>query len=440
MNRRSLLQFGASLGVLGLPRYVWAQGKKVVSFWYEAATPQQQQALDDALVKPFDAAHPGEDLQILYRGEDVDKQLRIALLSGEGPDVVYTAGPGYVATMAQAHQLLPMTAYAKQYGWNDKIIPVLLQTGVYKGTLYALPKTYETMHLFYDEVLFARNGWQPPRTLAELDQLAAAMKGKGLVPFGAGNADWRGSNEWYVTLVLNNYAGPDAVAKALAGDLPWTDPLFVQAIDILKGWYQKGYFGQNYFSLTDEQAFASITNGKAGMSPNGTWAFGWVPTYFNDSSHKLGVVPFPTLRDGLAYPIYPLGIGSTLSINKNAQNADGAAQVFDMIFSKPFYDRITKTWSGDWNIPLVDRAGVDLAANTSLVYAQTVASLHGAVLKGQYGYTTWTFWPPATEEYMINGIEQVWLGKITTEAYLRKVDALFKREKREGRVPPLPAR
>lgn len=440
MKRRPLLKLSTGLCFALLPAAVRAQTKKAVTFWYEAATPPQQQALSSALVKLFDAAHPSEDLQILYRGEDVDKQLRIALLSGSGPDVVYTAGPGYVATMAQAKELLPLTSYAAKYGWNDKIIPVLLQTGLYNGTLYALPKTYETMHLFYDKVLFAQNGWTPPKTLAELDQLAEAMKAKGLVPFGAGNADWRGSNEWYITLVLNNYAGPDNVAKALRGEMPWTDPMFVQAIDILKGWYQRGYFGSNYFSLTDEQAFATIANGKAGMSPNGTWAFGYVPTYFDEKAHKLGVVPFPTLRDGLAYPIYPLGIGSTLSINKNAANPDGAAEVFDMIFSKPFYDRITKTWSGDWNIPLVDRSGVDLATNTSPVYAETIASLHDAVGKGQYGYTTWTFWPPATEEYMINGIEQVWLGKVSTEAYLKKVDALFKREKREGRVPPLPGR
>lgn len=440
MDRRSLLQMAAGLGVLSLPSRVIAQTKKAVTFWYEAATPKQQRALGDALVKPFDTAHPDEDLKILYRGEDVDKQLRIALLSGSGPDVVYTAGPGYVATMAQAHQLLPLTDYAKRYDWTKKIIPVLLETGMYNGVLYALPKTYETMHLFYDKMLFEKYGWTPPRSLTELDQLAEAMKAKGLVPFGAGNADWRGSNEWYVTIVLNNYAGPDNVAKALRGEMPWTAPVFVEAINILKGWYQKGYFGENYFSLTDEQAFASITNGKAGMSPNGTWAFGWVDTYFDNKSHKLGVVPFPTLRPGLAYPIYPLGIGSTLSINKHAENPDGAAQVFDMIFSTPFYNRITKTWFGDWNIPLVDRSGVDLAANTSPIYAETITSLHDAVMKGQYGYTTWTFWPPATEEYMINGIEQVWLGKVSAEDYLKKVDRLFKREKQEGRVPPLPAR
>lgn len=422
----------------GTAAHTAAQAAGPVSFWYEAANPDQQKVLQDALVGPFNAAHPDEPLQLSIRGSVLDKQLRVALLSGSGPDVVYTAGPSYVATMAEAGQLLPLTDYAKAKGWDAKVLPLFLKLGTYNGTLYALPKTYETMHLYYDQVLFKQNGWTPPTNLKELETLADAMKAKGLVPFGAGNADWRGTNEWYVTIVLNNYAGPEMVAKALRGEVPWTAPEFVAAIDLLKSWYQKGYFGQNYFSLTDEQAFATIASGQSGMSPNGTWAFGWVNTYFKDQSHQIGVVPFPTLREGLPSPIYPIGIGSTLSINKHAKNPDGAADVLDAVFEPAFYDRITKGWPGDWNVPLQDTGGVDLAKNTSPTYAATIASIKDAVGKGQFGYTTWTFWPPATEQYLINGIEQVWLGKVSSQDYLAQLDTLFKKEKAEGKVPPLP--
>ena len=41
--------------------------------------------------------------------------------------------------------------------------------------------------------------------------------------------------------------------------------------------------------------------------------------------------------------------------------------------------------------------------------------------QGNFGYTTWTFWPPATEDYLIHGIEQVWLGQISTADYLAKM-------------------
>ena len=87
---------------------------------------------------PFNAANPEYDLSIDFRGSELDKQLRVAMLSGSGPDVVYTAGPSYVASMAQAGQLLALDDYAQKLGWNDRILPVFVELGKYNGKLYAL--------------------------------------------------------------------------------------------------------------------------------------------------------------------------------------------------------------------------------------------------------------------------------------------------------------
>jgi len=61
----------------------------------------------------------------------------------------------------------------------------VLQTEGFDGHIYGLPRTHETMTLFYNETLFDKNAWQPPKTLAELQALAAAMMQKGITPFGA---------------------------------------------------------------------------------------------------------------------------------------------------------------------------------------------------------------------------------------------------------------
>ena len=179
-------------------------------------------------------------------------------------------------------------------GWNDRVLPVFLELGKYNGQLYALPKTYETLGLFYNKTLFETNGWTAPTTIAELETLADAMLAKGIVPFGAGNADWRPTNEHYVSIVLNSVAGPENVYKALTGEIPWTAEPFVKAIDTLNSWWQKGYFGPNYFSLTGEQAFAQVATGQAGMSPTGTWNFQNVPRYFPQNNAEPGFVGFPS--------------------------------------------------------------------------------------------------------------------------------------------------
>lgn len=416
-----------------------AQDRKPIFWWYETITPENRDLLQSMLVDPFNAAHPDQDLSIDIRGTELDKQLRVALLSGAGPDIVYTAGPSYVAAMAQAGQLLPLDDYAAKLGWNDRLLPLFLQLGQYNGKLYALPKTYETLGLFYNKTLFDQNGWQPPKTIAELETLAEAMKAKGLVPFAAGNADWRPANEHYVSMVFNSIAGPDNVYKALTGEIPWTAEPFVRSIDTLNKWWQAGYFGPDYFSLTGEQAFAQVATGRAGMAPTGTWNFQNVPTYFPAANAVPAFAGFPS-ADGVPYPIYPLGIGSTFSIAATSQNPDGAAAVIDRVFSDDFYGEINSVWQGEWNTPLKDLSKVKMSADVLPLYTDTMKTLAASVAAGQYGYTTWTFLPPATDTYLVSGVEEVWLGRITTAQFLEKLDQTFKQEKAQGKVPAVPAR
>lgn len=439
MDRRTFLVggLGASLVPL-MNRFAFAAGQPV-TWWYESAAPAQQAAIAEILVGGFNAAHPEYSLMVDYRGSELDKQMRVALLSGNGPDVVYTAGPSYVAPMARAGQLLALDDYARKYGWNERILPVFLEMGKYDGKLYAVPKTYETLGLFYNKAVLAKNGWKVPTTLAELETLAdEALKAK-LVPFASGNAGWRGNNEHYVTIVFNSIAGPENVYKALKGELPWTAEPFVTAIDRLNSWWQKGYFGPDYFSLETEQFFAQMAAGRSPMLPSGTWHFQYIQSYFKDNADDCGFVGFPSAED-IGEPVYALGVGSTLSIAAASQNPDGAAAAIDYVFSPEFYSKMNSVWQGEWNTPLEDLSMVKISSDVPALYAESMKTLAEAVGDNKYGYTSWTFLPPATNTQLINGIEEVWLGRATVADYLAQIDAAFQEELADGKVPAVPAR
>ena len=439
MNMNAWILSGTAVAALTLiAPLAMAQDAAPITWWYEQANPTSQGHLKNILVDPFNASHPGQNLSIDFRGNELDKQLRVAMLSGQGPDIVYTPGPAYVAAMAGAGQLLPLDDYAAKLGWTDSVLPVFLSMGTYEGKLYALPKTYETLGLFYNKTLFEANGWTAPTSIAELEILADAMLAKKIIPFGAGNADWRGANEHYVSIILNSVAGPENVAKALRGEIPWTSEPFVTAIDTLNKWWQAGYFGPDYFSLTGEQSFALIATGEAGMSPTGTWRFGSVNTYFLPAKAEPGFVGFPS-AEGIPSPIYALGVGSTFSIAATSANPDGAAAVIDYVFTEEFYSAMNTAWQGEWNMPLRDLSGVTLGDEVLPLYSEVMADLAAAVNQNQFGYTTWTFLPPATNTYLISGIEEVWLGSITTQDYLTQLDTIFQQELAEGKVPAVPS-
>ncbi len=440
MKRREFM--GASLGVIAAvlaAQSGWAQDKKPITWWYETASPENKDALQKLLIDVFNAAHPDQDLSIDYRGSELDKQLRVALLSGSGPDIVFTAGPSYVAAIAQAGQLKALDEYAAKYGWNDRLLPVFLELGKYDGKLYALPKTYETLGLFYNKTLFEKNGWTVPTNTTELEALADAMLAQKIVPFAAGNADWRPTNEHYISIVINSIAGPENVYKALTGEIPWTAEPFVKAIETLNNWWQKGYFGPNYFSLTGEQAFAQVATGQAGMAPTGTWNFSNVGTYFPPNNAEPGFVGFPS-DPSVGAPVFALGVGSTFSIASTSENADGAAEVIDYVFSDKFYGDINSVWQGEWNTPLRDLSKVQVSSDVLPLYTEAMTELADSVDKGQYGYTTWTFLPPATVTYAVSGIEEVWLNKLSVADFLKKFDETFKQEVAEGKLPAIPAR
>ena len=79
-------------------------------------------------------------------------------------------------------------------------------------------------------------------------------------------------------------------------------------------------------------------------------------------------------------------------------------------------------------MPLRDLSKVKMAPDVLPLYTDTMKALAAAVNAGQYGYTTWTFRPPATDTYLVSGMEEVWLNKITTAQFLEKLDQTFKQE------------
>lgn len=441
-RRQIVAALPAAALAASLPRVpVRAQdGRKVVTFWFAQANSDGQAALRSDLVDAFNASQDKYLLQLEVKGAAVNNLLKVALLAGNGPDIVQTSGPAYLTAIANAGQVLPLDDFAARYKWKERFLPALLNTGVYGDKLYALPRDYESMHLFYNKQVFGQNGWKVPANRAEFETVADAALAKGIIPFGAGNADWKGVNEWLMTVFFNNVAGPDNVRKALSGELPWTALPFVEAVDLSRAWYTKGYFGKNYFSLTNEQSFLQVVNGKAAMAMNGTWSFGTKSYGMSNPNTVMDVALMPGLSDRVTAPLAHLACGATLSIAKNSQNPEGAAAVFEFMLSRTFYENMNRDWPGKWALPVKDLPPDLLQGIGYPLFEKTVAGLHEAFSKGRFGFTTWTFWPSAANSYVIEGIEQVWLNRITTEAYLNRLQTVFAQEFKEGRVPPLPPR
>lgn len=417
-----------------------AAEKTTISFWYNPpAGGEAVSCLVQSAIDPFNEASESLFIEAVAQPNAWDAT-RTAIAGGGGPDIVVTPGPSFAYELAQASQLLPLDDLAASEGWAEMFVPWALNLGKVDDKLYSLPHELETLVLYYNKTLFEANGWQPPTTMDELVALAETISAAGIIPFAHSNADWRPTNEWFVGEFLNHVAGPQKVYEALTGQISWEDPDFVTALSILNdmqtnGWFMGGL--DNYYTVPTTETGAAFGNGEAAMDIRGTWALGSINDYFGEAAgndNEWDVVPVPSTT---GEAIFDIGIGSTWSINAASENPEEAAEFLTHFFSADVQGELLAECGA---APAPVRLEADALSGIDPRAASIFEALGASSDAGNYGYTTWTFWPPKSDVYIYEEIEKVWAGDMTTEEYLAGLQTLFAEELTAGDIPPIPER
>lgn len=414
--------------------------KTTVTLWTdppgggEAAT-----CLAATVVDPFNEQSDTIVVEVVYQPEAWDA-IRTALAGGAGPDIVDTPGPSFVYELVQADQLMALDEFGDEFGWGELFVPWALSLGDVDGELYSIADELETLILYYNTAVFEEHGWEPPTTLAELDVLCEEIEAAGIIPFSHGNGDWRPANEWFVGEYLNHVAGPDKVYQALTGEIPWTDPDFVRAIELLDEHQQKGWFmgGLEFYYTTGwDDYIIALASGEAAMKIEGTWVADALIEQVDTGEYgdnDWDWVPVPSMG---GEAIFDLGMGHTWSVNKKAANPRAAAEFLTYFFSPEVQARRFRECG---LVPGPVRLEADMLEGVDSRMAGMIVALAEASDAGNYGYTTWTFWPPKSDVYIYEEIERVWAGEIGPREYLEGLREIFDQEFAAGEMPPIPTR
>ena len=372
----------------------------------------------------------------LKKGQDV--ALKTAVAGGAGPDVIMTPGPSYTEQFALAGAMAPLDLYVKPYGWDKSFAPWALKQGVVKGKLYDLPNELETMLLWYNKTLFDSMGLKAPKTTAELNADIEKFNAAGITPFAAGNKEWKGVNEWLISAMFNGVAGPDAVYNALTNKTKWNTPGFLEATTMLNDWQQKGYLSgglDRFYTKTFDEALADLATGKAAMTMEGSWKFGAaLDAAFAKAGKEWAWAPFPTKT---GKELYSIAAGSSWGINAASKNKAGAAEYLNLMYSPTTQ---AKTLVGCSMSPAPVTIPASLLTGLEKRHADEVSAVAAAAAKGNYGYLTWSFWPPKSEQYIITDVEKVWAKAITPAQYLDGLDSIYQAETLAKALPPIPKR
>lgn len=406
--------------------------EKIVISTYLADANQvavREQYIDEPLAEAF----PDVDIEIKMYNDRQSLQVEVA--GGGGPDILDLDGPTDVAEYAKADRVMELDKYEGQYDWADMFYDWAYNSCFYQDKLYSLPTSFEGMVIYYNMDIMDENEWTIPENVAELETLMKNMKDKGIIPISFGNSNYQGAVDWLYSTFLSCNAGPDNLKKAIEGDIKFSDPSMIEAMNQMVDWWKEGYIGDNASqSITNEDMVAFFAEGRAGMMINGTWASNQLLATYPDCNWKAEMMP--ELREGVGQ-ILPFATGGGYAINANSKNPDLAAEILNFLFTSTdrHYQSIIEAGYQPYPLDDFDLARLE-GMDEKLLFMYEV--LDKAQEENRIGYCSWTFFPAETRVYMNENTDALFLDSLSVEDYLKKAQESIDEAIANGAVPVIP--
>jgi raffinose/stachyose/melibiose transport system substrate-binding protein len=178
--------------------------------------------------------------------------------------------------------------------------------------------------VWYNKDIFSKQNVAVPKNWQQLNDVSAKLAKAGITPLVEPFKD-----QW-----ANYYAGfgpvqrlyendPKLVQKLNAGQVKWTDKLFVDALKEVQAFLKKSYFASESTGLAYVQGEQAFIQGKAAMFIMGTWSMKDDEVGAARKNFNLGYMPMPYNLPG--EPLKGIRIaGLITSVSATSKNKDVA--------------------------------------------------------------------------------------------------------------------
>lgn len=274
---------------------------KTISFWHYW-TGVEGDAIQK-IVDEFNQTH--KDFQVkTVPYNDYDKhhqELLSAINNGKPPDVSVVGGD-YLPEWVAGNALVSLDGLIKKTGFGlGNFYAPSLRIGSVGGRIYGLALTMDTYALLWNKALFVKAGLdpeKPPRTIAELDAMAAKLtvkKADGSIQQLGFLPNW----PWgHFPMIAWAFGG--SLSNAASGKITANDPNTAAALAWEAQYYER--LGRNELSAFRYGFGFYQTSGNAFYTGQVAIMIDcqWQPTfirYYAPKDFKWGAAPFPGLED-----------------------------------------------------------------------------------------------------------------------------------------------
>jgi raffinose/stachyose/melibiose transport system substrate-binding protein len=351
------------------------------------------------------------------------------LLSGDNPPDLIRLPT--MVSFAKEGLLKNLDDYATAFGWDKWPVPQLDQNRVAadgtrgSGSLFAMGLNYSLTGVFYNKKLAAQIGMtEPPKTLAEFEDLLAKAKSAGLLPIMEWGSAKSGMGLAFPLQAIMASLGPvgpinDWIFQKKGATIDTPDNL--KAAQRLEQWIKDGYFPPDINAIEYTDSNARFTKGEGVFTFNGDWENA---NYDKNMAGNVGFFLMPPADAGGS----PAAMSAPLTygIAAKAKNADCAAFFFNWVASNPTARQIDVTVGGSNPGGPADATMPTVAAGS--VTNETLAA--GPII-GKAG-TSMDFIANATSSIFAQGwtpeLQKMVGGKQDAAGLLKAVQAEYVRE------------
>ncbi|MBC7724214.1 MAG: extracellular solute-binding protein [Burkholderiaceae bacterium] len=399
---------------------VAAMGELTLTVWDQEVRGGQDEQMT-RLNAAFEAAYPNITIDRVSQSfDDLGTTLRLALSGDDAPDVVQANNArNSMGAFVEAGQLLPLDAWADEYGWTDRFPESILGYSSYSqdgatfgsGSLYGLPQVGEIVGVYYSKQKLADLGIAVPADWAGFEAALATASSAGTTPLLLGNIE-----KWPAGHVFGPVQGAlvpsDEIAELGFGNAgaTWNTPANLAAATTLQGWQQDGYFNEGVNGTDYDAAWQSLTTGDGAFLMAGSWL---APDLQDAMGDDVGFFVPPAVAGEGAQTTG--GTGLPFTVTASTPNMDLAAAYIDFITNDDAMAILAETG----NLPVVNTQDYAPASGVLRdIYSAFGAVTQDGVLLPYLDYAT-----PTMGDTLGEGLQGLLAAQSTPQEFLDAMEA-----------------
>jgi multiple sugar transport system substrate-binding protein len=243
------------------------------------------------LLDKWNAAHPAEKVTLLELPEAADDQHAQMVTNLQAKTDRYDVLNVDVVSMAEfadAGWIIPLDR--RQFPLDQFLKPVV-DTAVFGGKLYGVPYTSNAGLLYYRKDILAKAGKRPPKTWAELRQLAKTVAPK------YGLEGYAGQFLPYEGLTVNFAEAVQSAGGAILTEdgtkVAVDSPQVRQGLDFLVQGFREGWIPKRALTFKEEESRREFQDGRLLFMRNWPYVYGLAARPDSKVRNKFGVTLLP---------------------------------------------------------------------------------------------------------------------------------------------------